>query len=119
MPYMLMILEQPEKRRSRSVEEGRAAYDRMQHFTEDLEARGLHKASEALKPESEGVRVEVREGRRTVLDGPFAECKEILGGFFLLDCATKEQAIAIAGECPAAEWSTVEVREVGRCWEDD
>ncbi len=119
MPYMLMIVEQPEKRRSRSVEEGRAAYDRMQRFSDDLKARGLQKAGDALKPDAEGARVEIRNGRRTVVDGPFAECKEIIGGFFLIDCATKEQAIAIAGECPAAEWSTVEVREVGRCWEDD
>jgi len=63
------------------------------------------------------VRVEVRGGKRTLIDGPFAESKEIVGGFFLLDCRTKEQAIAIASECPATEWATVEVREIGPCWE--
>jgi hypothetical protein len=50
------------------------------------------------------------------MDGPFAEAKEMVGGFFLLDCATREEAVAIAGRCPAAEWATVEVRETGPCY---
>jgi hypothetical protein len=119
MPYLLMIIDEPAKKPVVSAEQGRLAYERMNAFSDDLRARGLLKASDALKPDSEGVRVEVRGGRRTIVDGPFAECKEIVGGFFLIDCPTKEQAVAIAGECPAAEWSTVEVREVGRCWEED
>jgi hypothetical protein len=114
MPYLLLILEQSEDRRNRSEEEGRVAYERMLRFGEKLKARGLHVASDALKADS--VRVEMRGGRQSVVDGPFAEAKEIVGGFFLLDC-DREQAIALAGECPAAEWATVEVREVGRCWE--
>jgi hypothetical protein len=118
MPYMLLIVERPENRRARAVEESRDAYERMERFSNDLRARRILKASDALRPDSEAVRVEVRGGRRAVVDGPFAECKEIIGGFFLLDCPTREEAIAIAQECPAAEWSTVEVREVGRCWED-
>jgi len=117
MPYLLLIVEQPEKRRKRPAEEGRLLYGRMLGFTEDLKARGVHKASESLRSDAEGVRVEVRGGKRTVVDGPFAESKEIVGGFFLLDCQTKEQAIAIASECPATEWATVEVREIGPCWE--
>jgi hypothetical protein len=58
----------------------------------------------------------VRGSKRKLLDGPFAEAKEMVGGFFLIDGVTREQAIAIAGECPAAEWATVEVREVGPCF---
>ena len=79
--------------------------------------RGVYKASESLRSVSEGVRIAVRGGKRVVADGPFAESKEMVGGFFLLDCRTREQAIAIAGECPATEWGTVEVREVGPCYE--
>jgi hypothetical protein len=116
---MLLILEPGEKRRTRSPEEGRLAYARMLGFTQDLKARGVLKASDALKSDAEGVRVEVQSGKRTILDGPFAESKEIVGGFFLIDCATKEQAIAIATECPAAEWAIVEVREVGVCFDED
>ncbi len=117
MPYLLLILEQGERRRNRSAEDGRRAYARMVRFTEDLKARGVHKASDSLRSDAEGVRVEARGGKRTLIDGPFAESKEIVGGFFLLDCQTKEQAIAIASECPATEWATVEVREIGPCWE--
>ena len=59
---------------------------------------------------------QLRGGRAQVLDGPFAESKEMIGGFFLLDVATREQALAIAQACPAAEWATVEVRETGPCF---
>ena len=117
MPYLLLILEQGERRRNRSAEEGRLAYARMLRFTEGLKARGVLRASDSLKSDAEGVRVEVRGGKRIAVDGPFAESKEIVGGFFLLDCRTKEQAIEIASECPATEWATVEVREIGPCWE--
>jgi hypothetical protein len=117
MSYMLLILEEGESRRSRSPEEGQAAYARMLRFGEDLTKRGLLRASDALRSDAEGVRLTVRGGKRIVVDGPFTESKEIVGGFFLLDCKTKEEALAIAAECPAAQWSTVEVRETGVCFE--
>jgi hypothetical protein len=60
--------------------------------------------------------VAVRGGRSSVMDGPFTEAREMIGGFFLLDCASKEEALAIARECPAAEWASVEVRETGPCF---
>ena len=117
MPYMLMIIEDPKQRSTRSLEEGQEAYAQMLRFTDGLIARGLRKASDALKSHSEATRVQLRGDKPVVTDGPFAECKEMVGGFFLLDCRTKQEAIAIAAECPAAQWATVEVREVGRCWE--
>ena len=61
-------------------------------------------------------RVQVRGGKAQVLDGPFAEAKEMIGGFFLLDVNTREEALAIASRCPAAEWATVEVRETAPCY---
>jgi len=118
MPYLLLIMESGEERRSRPAEEGRLAMERMMRFDEDLKARGICKASDSLRSDAEGVRVAVRGGRRIVSDGPFTEAKEIVGGFFLLDCQTKEQALAIANECPATEWATVEVREIGPCYGD-
>jgi hypothetical protein len=86
----------------------------MLRFSDELKTRGLLKASQSLV-RAEGVRVRVRDGKRTLVDGPFSEAKEMVGGFFLLDCETKDEAIAIASECPAAEWATVEVREFGPC----
>ncbi len=117
MPYLLLIVEPAEQRRSRPADEGRLAYERMLGFTENLRRRGVLRASDSLKSDAEGVRIAVRGGKRVVVDGPFAESKEIVGGFFLLDCRSKEEAVAIAAECPATEWATVEVREIGRCWE--
>jgi hypothetical protein len=60
--------------------------------------------------------LQVRAGRARVVDGPFAEAKEMVGGFFLVDVPTRQEALAIASECPAAEWATVEVRETGPCY---
>jgi hypothetical protein len=51
-----------------------------------------------------------------VVDGPFAEAKEMIGGFFLVDCASREEAVALAARCPAAQWATVEVRSLGPCF---
>jgi len=118
MPYMLLIVEDADKRRNRTPAEGRAAMERMQRFQAGLEARGVHRASDSLRPDREGVRIRLGGGKREVVDGPFTESKEIVGGFFLLDGVTRDEAIALASECPAAEWGTVEVREIGPCWDE-
>ncbi|HET7785923.1 MAG TPA: YciI family protein [Myxococcales bacterium] len=116
MSYMLLIVEPPGQRRERSEEEGRAVYDRMLRFASRLKERGLLTMTQSLRSDADGARVQVRGGKRKVVDGPFTEAKEMVGGFFLLDCDSREQAIAIAAECPAAEWATVEVRELGPCY---
>jgi hypothetical protein len=115
MPYMLLIVEPQGQRRLRSEQEGRALYERMLEYTAGLKARGVLLESNSLRAES--VRLDMRAGRRSVTDGPFTEAKELIGGFFLLDCATREQALAFAAECPAAKWATIEVREVGPCYD--
>ena len=118
MPYLLLIMEEKDRRRNRAPGQARREYEQMAGFVQTLKGRGVHRASESLRPLAEGVRVAVRAGKRVVADGPFAEAKEMVGGFFLLDCQTREQAVALASECPAAEWGTVEVREVGPCYQD-
>jgi hypothetical protein len=115
MPYMLLIVEPQGQRRVRSPEEGREVYQRMLEYTAGLKARGVLLESNSLRAES--VRLDVRAGKRSVTDGPFTESKELIGGFFLLDCTTREQALSFAAECPAAQWATIEVREVGPCYE--
>jgi len=117
MSYLLLIHEPRGQRSDRSADEGRLAYAQMVRFGEGLAARGLLKASESLASDSRGVRVAVRNGKPMVVDGPFAEAKEMIGGFFLIDCATMDEAVAIACACPAAEWATVEVREIAPCWD--
>ncbi|WPB75087.1 YciI family protein [Archangium violaceum] len=119
MAYMLLIMEEGGRKRSRTAEQGRREMERMVRFVDDLKTRGIWKASDSLRSDSEGVRIEVRGGKRTLLDGPFTESKEIVGGFILLDCHTRAEALAIANECPAAEWATVELREIGVCYDGD
>ena len=109
MSYMLLILEQAERRRQRAPDERRAERDAMLKFQQSLKSRGVHLGSESLRSLADGTRV----GKP--VDGPFAEAKEIIGGFFHLDVATREEALALARECPASEYAAVEVREVGPC----
>lgn len=116
MPYMLPILEEAGQRGSRTRAEGEALYERMRQFGAGLRERGLLVATESLTSQDQAARVQVRGGKTQVLDGPFAEAKEMVGGFFLLNCETRDEAVAIAGECPASEWATVEVRLLGPCF---
>jgi hypothetical protein len=116
MAYALLIVEPTGQRQTRTQAEGEALYDRMVHFSEDLKSRGLMALSQSLKSEHHGVRVRAHGSQLTVVDGPFAEAREMVGGFFLLTCKTRDEAIAIAKECPAAQWAEVEVRELGPCF---
>ena len=116
MSYLLLIVEPVGQRAQRTPEEGREAYAQMVRYAEGLKARGLLTQAESLKSESEGVRLQIRDGERSLVDGPYAEAKEMIGGFFLLTCSSREEALALAAECPAAQWATVEVRELGPCF---
>jgi hypothetical protein len=116
MSYMLLIVEPVGQRRERGEAEGHAVYQRMVDFSADLKRRGKLRAVESLVSQDDAARVQRRGGASRIVDGPFAEAKEMVGGFFLLDVATREEALAIAQRCPAAAWCTVEVRETGPCY---
>lgn len=118
MRFMLMMVEPIGQRQTRTEAEGRAVYERMLRWGASLKERGLLLASESLRSQAGASRVQVRGGKPHVLDGPFAEAKEMIGGFFLIDCATHDEAVALAAECPAAEWCTVEVRGVAACFDE-
>jgi hypothetical protein len=112
--YLLLIVEPVGQRATRSEAEGREAYALMQRFGETIAAEGQLEAVQSLASLERAARVQ--QGR--VLDGPFAEAKEMVGGFFLLKNVTREQAIAWAQRCPAAQWATVEVRPLAPCYDD-
>jgi hypothetical protein len=105
-------MEQAERRKKRAPGQGLAEREAMLQFQQSLKTRSIHLGSESLRSLSDGVRI---QGKSKPIDGPLAEAKEIIGGFFHLDVATREEALAIARECPASEYATVEVREVGPC----
>lgn len=117
MPYMLTILEPHDQRKTRTESEGHALFEQMVEFGAKLKERGQLRAMESLRPDHRGKRVQVRAGKQKLIDGPFTEAREMIGGFFLIDCASMDEALAIAAQCPAAEWATVEVRETGPCYE--
>lgn len=116
MAYALLILEDPAQRGTRTPQEGEAAYAQMVEFARALDARKQLLAVQSLTGLDRAARVQVRGSQPQVLDGPFAEAKEMVGGFFLVDVATREEALALARACPAAAWATVEVRETGPCF---
>ncbi len=116
MSYLLLVIEPTGQRATRSEAEGEEAFAQMLHFADDLKARKLLLGVNSLVSDSTGARVQMRAGQRRVLDGPFAEAKEMVGGYFLVDCATRDEAVAIAAQCPAAAWATIEVREIGPCY---
>jgi hypothetical protein len=78
----------------------------------DLHATGQFLGANPLQPVSTATNVRVREGKRLVTDGPFAETREQLGGYFLVDAPDLDQAIAIASRIPAAAKGTVEIRPI-------
>lgn len=116
MPHMLLILEPPEQRAGRSLAEGQQAYASMVAWGQQLQQRGLLAASESLTSHADATRVSVREGKPRLIDGPFAEAKEMVGGFFLLNTEDRGLALELAAQCPAAAWATVEVRALGPCF---
>lgn len=116
MPYTMLILEPRGQRAERGPDQGREVYEQMLAFGAELKERGLLIEAQSLKTDSAGVRLQMRGGKRTLVDGPFSEAKEMIGGFFLLNCETREQALEIASRCPAAEYATIEIRENGPCF---
>jgi hypothetical protein len=114
--YMLLVIEGLADRDARTESEGRARYDRMLEFSTSLKSRGSLTLSQSLSNASTAIRVTADGDRTLVRDGPFAEAREVVGGIFLLTCASRAEAVAIAGECPATAWATIEVRELGPCF---
>jgi hypothetical protein len=115
MPFLLLIVEPKGLRRVRTPAEGRAVYARMVDYSQNLKDRGVLMATNSLRDDA--VRLNIEAGKTRVVDGPFAESKELIGGFFLLSCDTREQALGYAADCPAAEWASIEVRETGPCFD--
>jgi hypothetical protein len=86
----------------------------MMAFTNELARQGKHLGGARLPPEIASARVEIRGTQTIVTDGPFAETKEIVAGFALIEAANRTEAIEIAKRVPHAKWGAIEVREVSR-----
>jgi hypothetical protein len=84
----------------------------MMKFNQDLKDAGVLLALDGLHPPSMGARVSFDTGKPVVTDGPFAESKEVLGGYWMIDVKSREEAIAWAKKCPASENEIIEIRQV-------
>ncbi len=109
MQYMLLIYADEQVW---TEAERLACYAESTELAHQLSDKGQFRAALPLQPAVTATSVQVREGRRAVKDGPFAETREQLGGFFLIEARDLDEAIAIAGRIPGARKGTVEIRPV-------
>src|SRR5947209_7540609 len=103
MRYLLLIYT-PETDMPPAPAEGRKMMEAYATFTQDIQQRGLMQAGEALQPTATATTVRVRGGERLITDGPFAETKEQLGGFYLVTCKNLDEAIDLAARIPGAAY---------------
>lgn len=110
MQYMLLIYGDESRWASFTEEEGRAIMAEYQAFGESIRAQGIYVAGDPLVSVREAHTVRVREGRATVSDGSFAETREQLGGYYIVDCETEQEALDAAARIPNARDGSIEVR---------
>lgn len=109
MRYMLLIYMDE---RALNESEREHCYEESAQLSRDLDASGNYLAAAPLHPTATATSVRVRDGKRIITDGPFAETREQLGGYFLIDAENLDQALSIAARIPGARVGTVEVRPV-------
>jgi hypothetical protein len=109
MKYMLLIYADEQ---AWTETEREQCYQESTELAHELKSKGQFLATSPLQPVSTATSVRVRDGKRLVMDGPFAETREQLGGFFMVDAKDLDEALEIAARIPAARKGTVEIRPV-------
>jgi hypothetical protein len=112
MQYLLLIYHNEEQWANLSEAEKQKIYEGFRGLREDLEKRSKFKGANKLQPTSMATTIRVRNGKTSVTDGPFAETKEQLAGYILVDAGDQDDAVAIAARIPSAQMGTIEVRPV-------
>jgi len=110
MQYLLLIYHNEAEWAKHSQNQAEPIYSQYRALREDLQKKGKYLGGSQLKPTATATTVRVRNGKRQTTDGPFAETKEQLGGFFLIDAADLDEAISYAARIPAANDGSIEVR---------
>ncbi len=110
--YLLAIYENEGLRAARPAEENQRIHEEYMTFTQAIRKSGNWLGGEALKPVATATTVRVREGKRLTTDGPFAETREQLGGYYVIQAKNLDEAIAIASRIPGASTGSVEIRPV-------
>jgi hypothetical protein len=112
MQYLLLIYDEEKKWATMPEGERGQLMGAYMEFTAGIKKSGHFKAGDALQPTSTATSVRVREGKTLTTDGPFAETREQLGGYYLIDAADLDEAISIAARIPSARFGTIEIRPV-------
>jgi hypothetical protein len=112
MKYLCLIYDDEKTMAGMSKADGDAFMNDYFTVTDDIKKSGHYRAGEALQPIKTATSVRVRNGKLATTDGPFAETKEQLGGFYMIDAKDLNEAIQIAAKIPSARTGTVEVRPV-------
>lgn len=112
MRYALLIYASEQDWASQSEEQAQQQFQDYMAFTKDIVDRGIMRSGEALQPTATATTVRVRDGETLSTDGPFAETKEQLGGFYLLECADIDEALGWAEQVPQSPGVVAEIRPV-------
>ena len=112
MKYLLLIYRTEASMANQSPEDVSAAVKQYAAVAESLQARGQLLAAERLQPASTATTVRVKDAKTLTTDGPFAETKEQLGGFYFIEAKDLDEAIAVAAQLPAARTGSIEVRPI-------
>jgi hypothetical protein len=110
MEYLLMICIDESTMAAASPAEAEASLAEYAKFGDETAQRGLLRGGARLRPTSDATTVQVRDGEVLTADGPFAETKEQIGGYYLVDCKDLDEAIEVAAKIPGARFGTIEVR---------
>jgi hypothetical protein len=112
MRYLLLIYEDEKAAGNVSEAERGQIYGEYMQLTQAIKASGHYVAGAPLQPTSTATSVRMRNGKRLVTDGPFAETREQLGGYYLVEAKDLDEALGIAARIPSARLGTIEVRPV-------
>lgn len=110
MEFMLVLYEDPGL--IATEEQHKEAVQRVGEYAMALLSDGTLKGGAPLRPAAEAKRIRSRDGSQRILDGPFAEAKEVIAGYFVIEAPSVEAATAIGARCPNTEFGSVEVREI-------
>jgi len=114
MRYLLMICTEETADEASSPEEQAATLAEYGVWAEEMGRRGVLQGGERLRPTTDATTVRVRDGETLISDGPFAETKEQVGGYFVVDCKDLDEAIEVASKIPGSRHGSIEVRPI---WE--
>jgi hypothetical protein len=115
MRFLILIGHDEKGAERMSPDQHHSLFSAYQKYEQELKKAGVLLGGDPLQPSAGSVRISGEPGKRQVLDGPFTESKEIIGGYILLEVKSREEAVEWASRCPAAalgDWSYVEVREI-------